>query len=348
MHLRDYQTDAIAATLAAWRDHTDVLGVAATGAGKTVLPLGSHFNRLSQQNQDFSIQRTGVLLGEHNEFGVNLFRNTDRDLLFAIHNPSYDATKCRHNTTNAPLTLIDSAPICHYNSGVVAAYQEAHMSWFRKPNRTCEVCGKGFYTPPSRVAMGHGRFCSKACMGRERDRRVEIACETCGTRFLINAYEVGRQRFCSPSCAMRSRSGERGPRWKGGEIEKRCVECGGAFIVRPYRTEEAKFCSRRCKGDWMSRNLTRENHPNWRGGWSARDYPETFNKAFKNRIRERDDYTCAVCKAPGNQVHHIDYVKARTYPDNCITLCASCHSKTNVNREYWTAYFQQFLRDRGY
>lgn len=37
MHLRDYQTHAIHQTLAAWRDHTDVLGVAATGAGKTVI-----------------------------------------------------------------------------------------------------------------------------------------------------------------------------------------------------------------------------------------------------------------------------------------------------------------------
>lgn len=37
MHLRPYQTDAISATLTAWQDHTDVLGVAATGAGKTVI-----------------------------------------------------------------------------------------------------------------------------------------------------------------------------------------------------------------------------------------------------------------------------------------------------------------------
>jgi superfamily II DNA or RNA helicase len=37
MQLRPYQTDAISKTLAAWNDHTDVLGVAATGAGKTVI-----------------------------------------------------------------------------------------------------------------------------------------------------------------------------------------------------------------------------------------------------------------------------------------------------------------------
>ena len=37
MQLRPYQTYAIDATLAAWREHSDVLGVAATGAGKTVI-----------------------------------------------------------------------------------------------------------------------------------------------------------------------------------------------------------------------------------------------------------------------------------------------------------------------
>lgn len=38
MHLRPYQTDAIARTRAAWdAGHSDVLGVAATGAGKTVI-----------------------------------------------------------------------------------------------------------------------------------------------------------------------------------------------------------------------------------------------------------------------------------------------------------------------
>jgi superfamily II DNA or RNA helicase len=37
MELRQYQLDAIASVHAAWRDHHDVLGVAATGAGKTVI-----------------------------------------------------------------------------------------------------------------------------------------------------------------------------------------------------------------------------------------------------------------------------------------------------------------------
>jgi superfamily II DNA or RNA helicase len=49
MHLRDYQTDAIAKTLSAWNDHTDVLGVAATGAGKTVIFIKLLTDLMDQQ-----------------------------------------------------------------------------------------------------------------------------------------------------------------------------------------------------------------------------------------------------------------------------------------------------------
>ncbi|TXH47080.1 MAG: HNH endonuclease, partial [Desulfurellales bacterium] len=35
------------------------------------------------------------------------------------------------------------------------------------------------------------------------------------------------------------------------------------------------------------------------------------------------------------QVHHIDYDKKNSHPDNLIALCHSCHMKTNFNRSYW-------------
>lgn len=348
MQLRPYQTDAIAQTLAAWNEHSDVLGVAATGAGKTVLPLRTSLNCLSQQHQDFGIERTGVLLGELNQLRMKPLGNADGDFLFAVHTASYVSAYCRHITTTLPLVSIDITSECRYNDGITAAYQEAAMSWFRKPNRSCEMCGRGFYTAPSQVAKGNGRFCSKACMGKARDRRVEIACETCSTLFLINAYEVGKQRFCSPSCAMRSRSGDRGPRWNGGEVEVTCGWCGKPYRVKRYRLNETSFCSRRCKGDYMVVAMAGARHPNWRGGWSYRDYPRTFNESFKEMIRERDRWSCMLCGRPGNEVHHIDYVKANTTPENCVTLCKSCHSRTGFNREQWTAALRRLMRERGY
>ena len=38
--------------------------------------------------------------------------------------------------------------------------------------------------------------------------------------------------------------------------------------------------------------------------------------------------------------NHIDYDKRNNDPKNLITLCHSCHSKTNYNRNYWINYFK--------
>ena len=39
-------------------------------------------------------------------------------------------------------------------------------------------------------------------------------------------------------------------------------------------------------------------------------------------------------------VHHIDYDKKNLDMNNLISLCNSCHTKTNYNREYWINYFR--------
>jgi 5-methylcytosine-specific restriction endonuclease McrA len=60
-------------------------------------------------------------------------------------------------------------------------------------------------------------------------------------------------------------------------------------------------------------------------------------------IRERDRYQCQLCGELQSDetfcVHHIDYNKENCNPDNLITLCKMCHSKTNSNREIWIKFF---------
>ena len=41
--------------------------------------------------------------------------------------------------------------------------------------------------------------------------------------------------------------------------------------------------------------------------------------------------------------HHIDYNKKNCSLNNLITLCRSCHMKTNTNRNYWINYFNSLL-----
>jgi len=93
------------------------------------------------------------------------------------------------------------------------------------------------------------------------------------------------------------------------------------------------------------------NSCNWRGGASYEPYDEQWTNTFKNGIRERDRYTCQLCgKSNGKtvrSVHHVDYEKKNCEPSNLVTLCVSCHTRTNHSREYWAAAFQMIQVTRG-
>lgn len=78
----------------------------------------------------------------------------------------------------------------------------------------------------------------------------------------------------------------------------------------------------------------------WKGGISFEPYSLDWTRALKKIIRERDKHTCQICFNKGSQVHHIDYNKKNCNPENLITLCKSCHPKTNLNREKWIKFFE--------
>lgn len=84
----------------------------------------------------------------------------------------------------------------------------------------------------------------------------------------------------------------------------------------------------------------------WKGGISFTPYPIDWTKTLKRAIRERDHYTCQFCgKEPAIICHHIDYDKKNCNPENLITLCRSCHIKTNQNRKHWIEYFMNRVVD---
>lgn len=78
----------------------------------------------------------------------------------------------------------------------------------------------------------------------------------------------------------------------------------------------------------------------WNGGTGHEPYPAEFGSALRNSIRVRDNHTCQECGAEGARcVHHIDYDRENCRPENLITLCASCHSKTLFHRDEWREKF---------
>jgi len=99
----------------------------------------------------------------------------------------------------------------------------------------------------------------------------------------------------------------------------------------------------------MSENRKKEKHWNWQGGISCEPYSIDWTETLKRAIKERDKYICQLCGATPEIlfIHHIDYDKKNCNPDNLITLCRSCHMKTNYNRNYWINYFNERMREKS-
>lgn len=93
----------------------------------------------------------------------------------------------------------------------------------------------------------------------------------------------------------------------------------------------------------MSEAHSGMNHWNWQGGISFEPYSIDWSESLKGSIRQRDNYTCRLCGKlqKNHHVHHIDYDKKNCNYGNLISLCNSCHIRTNFNRKYWIELFSK-------
>ncbi|MEK6880326.1 MAG: HNH endonuclease signature motif containing protein, partial [Nanoarchaeota archaeon] len=90
-----------------------------------------------------------------------------------------------------------------------------------------------------------------------------------------------------------------------------------------------------------------ENHPNFNNWSSRKPYGKEFGPELKLQIKERDNFICQECGDYRDlTIHHIDYNKKNNNPNNLITLCRSCHSQTNFNRNDWKNYFTPKLWEK--
>lgn len=128
-----------------------------------------------------------------------------------------------------------------------------------------------------------------------------------------------------------------------------CVDCD-----KEIRCDNRRC--RKCMGKIYSIERKEKGNPNWQNGISFELYTQEFNNELKEKIRQRDNYTCQLCGKTQKQesktrnrklsVHHIDYDKENCDKSNLITLCSSCNSKVNRNRDYWFAYFTYIMENK--
>jgi hypothetical protein len=95
-------------------------------------------------------------------------------------------------------------------------------------------------------------------------------------------------------------------------------------------------------------------HWNWKGGISCEPYCDIWlDKKFKESVKQRDDYKCMNPNCWGTSarlsIHHIDYNKKNCAPNNLITLCNSCNSRANKDRNWHESWYQTIMYMRyGY
>lgn len=90
-----------------------------------------------------------------------------------------------------------------------------------------------------------------------------------------------------------------------------------------------------------------ENHYNFQN-WKGREpYGRGWNNILKESIRLRDNYKCQRCGVPQEElnasltVHHIDCVKTNLDPNNLVSLCVSCHTKSHRDLD------SRFINQKG-
>jgi hypothetical protein len=92
-------------------------------------------------------------------------------------------------------------------------------------------------------------------------------------------------------------------------------------------------------------------NPSWCGGSSRKGYCDLWlDKEYKELILRRDNYECQnpVCYHNSKNIflHHIDYNKKNCSQENLITLCNSCNSRANFNRNKWYEFYTMIINNK--
>jgi hypothetical protein len=224
----------------------------------------------------------------------------------------------------------------------------------------CGYCNKDIEKKPYKLKRHKNLFCNPECQRKYRigkaiqfDRKpiqiLELICENCSKKFEKRKSSTRGKRFCSLECYWGWSTGENCNNWRGGKIKSKCINCNKIIYRHKNRIENCRhnFCDSKCHHEWR----TGENHHFWKGGISAEPYCQVWmDKEYKKDIKERDRWQCMNPCCLNNSirlmVHHINYDKKDCSPQNLISICNSCNTIANHNREWHKSWYQAIMHKR--
>jgi hypothetical protein len=235
--------------------------------------------------------------------------------------------------------------------------------------RKCETCGSDMQlrTVGKKGAKNYGdlieihknkRFCSKICQNQWQlkitwEERVGIEAANKIRKDTSERVSGDNNPTCNEDVANRVSKSLK--KYLNDNPNERIGE-KNPFFNKHHSDETKKFLSELFKDKEISKehydNIMKtrkygEEHHFWNGGTSFAPYSVDFNNQLKRKIKDRDNFTCICGKVTQKlAIHHIDYDKLNSDEKNLISLCYSCHSKTNSNRKHWEKFFISLIIEK--
>jgi len=166
--------------------------------------------------------------------------------------------------------------------------------------------------------------------------KIKLICKECFKEFY--SWSSQKRKFCSNICRLKSLHRTTPEKRKTGQIKK-CIECDKEYYVQKWKekVDKGKFCSRKCYAKNKSKKFTGKGNPQYIDG-RVKKYAKSFYlskewRKLRKEIYKRDNYTCQECGKKGGRLHAhhripVGICKDPFDKDNIITLCHSCHCKT--------------------
>lgn len=168
----------------------------------------------------------------------------------------------------------------------------------------CGVCSKEFHAKPYALKRGRGKFCSRECSDKGRNKW------TPRKPYQLAAVNRGWFKGRPP-------------------VELTCVRCNKRFMCPAAHAHRVKHCSYACYWGFPAGNPIKRDRI--RGAMNRHARTSIEHKRWSAAVKKRDNHTCQLCGTTEGRME-ADHIKGfAAFPElryelsNGRTLCILCH-----------------------